>query len=205
MTMQVEDNFIYNDKEYIPIAIEFPKKFLDFEKFKLKPIAMSTACWRGFVVTFAVKESRLVVDQILTNNQTYSENHGMETIVIHEINGVLPEVVEPNGLVEEYKEYRELHYKNLNYSLDYTGMVIIVKDFIREYISGPFAFLSISPFCYRKIIRLTFVKGLLTNTEDLSKYGKQIREERDKISKNENQNNAYFDWPDIDELFKKDI
>jgi len=105
-------------------------------------------------------------------------------------------------LIEEHKEYRKLHYNNLNYNLDYTGIVIIVRNFINEYISGPFAFLSISPFCYKEIIKLTFVDGILTNTKNLSNYGKKIRAERNNILKEEH-DNAYFGWPDIDDLFNR--
>jgi len=203
MSQQVEDKFIYNGKEYILIALESPKKFLDFKKFRLNPIEMSTACWRGFVITFAIKDNQLIVDQILTNNQTYTRSHKRKTIVIHEINGVLPEIIEPKGLIEGHKEYRILHYNNLNYTLDYTGIIIIVRNFINKYISGPYAFLSISPFCYKEILKLTFVEGTLTNTNNLSNYGKKIRSERNNILKKEEHDSAYFGWPDIDDLFNR--
>jgi hypothetical protein len=203
MTQQIEDNFVYNDEEYILSAVEFPSTFLDFSKFKLNPIEMHTACYRGFVITFAVKDVQLIVDQILTNNQTYTKNHKRKTVVIHKINGVLPEVIEPEGLVEGYKKYRELHYKNLNYNLDYTGAIIIVKDFMYKYVSAHSAFLSISPFCYKTIIRLTFFNGHLTNIKNLSNYGKKIRAERRNKLKDEKYNSAHFDWPDVDILFKK--
>lgn len=201
MSQEIDDKFIYNGKEYILIALEFPKKFLDFKKFKLKPIEMTTACWRGFVITFAVKYDQLIIDQIFTNNQTYTKSRKRKTIVIHEINGVFPEILKPEGLIDEFNEYRILHYNNLNYSLNYTGTIIIVKDFIDKYISGPYAFLSVSPFCYKKIIKLTFVKGILTNSKDLSNYGKKIRAEKNNISNDEGRESAYSGWPDIDNLF----
>ena len=204
MSQQVDDNFIYNDKEYILMALEYPKKFLDLKKFKLKPIEMSTACWRGFVITFAVKNNQLIVDQILTNNQTYTKSHKRKTIVINEINGVFPEIIEPKGLIDVFNEYRILHYNNLNYTLNYTGAIIIVKDFINKYITGPYAFLSISPFCYKEIIKLNFMNGILTNTKDLSNYGIKIRLEKNNILNEEENESAYSGWPDIDVLFKND-
>jgi hypothetical protein len=202
MSQQVNDKFIYNNDKYELISIEFPKTFIDWESFDLNPVELSTACWRGFINTFAVIDDHLVLDEIYTNNQTLNENEEMVTIIIPKINNLLPKIEKPEGLIKEYKDYRILTYKGINYKMSYNGSLLIVKDYIDEYVSGPYAFLRISPFCYEKIVKLKFSKGKFINYIDFSDYGEKIRNER-KTSKIKSTANAYWEWPDLDVFYKK--
>jgi len=203
MSQQVNDKFNYNKNEYELVSIEFPQKYLNWGSFKLNPIEISTACYRGFVNTFAIYENNLVLNEIYTNNQTINENGEMETINIHKINGVLPEIEEPDeNLIEEYKNYRIIIYKNINLKMKYNGSLLIVKNFIQDYISGPYAFLNISPFCYKDIIKLQFDKGKFVKETNFSDFAEEERNKR-KISKNiKSESDAYFDWPDLDVFYK---
>jgi hypothetical protein len=200
MSSQIDDEFIYNDNKYYLSAVEFPEKFIDIYSLGIKPTEFHTACYRGFVATFAINNEKLVLNKLYTNNGNKIENE------VPMINNKLPKISVPNGLLDEYKNsWREFTYEDIDFVIDYTGSIIIVKDYINKYISGPYAFLSISPFCYKEIIKLTFVEGNLTNIKDLSKYCDKIRTERNNISNDKERNDAYFGWPNIDDLFKENF
>ena len=203
MSQQEKDNFIYNKKEYKLVSIEFPQKYLNWKTFKLNPVEISTACYRGFINTFAIYENNLVLNDIYTNNQTINKNGEMETINIHKINGVFPEIEEPKeNLIEEYKNYRIIIYKNINFKMKYNGSLIIVKNYIQGYESGPYAFLNISPFCYKDIIKLQFNKGKFVKETNLSDFAKKIRNERKMSKKIKDKSDAYFNWPDLDVFYE---
>ena len=200
MSKQEDDIFIFNDKKYDLLAVEFQDSFLNFDfLFGLKPVEFSTACWRGFILTFSVKNDKLVIDKIHTNNGND------ETQKIPKINGIMPKITTPKGLVEGYTEYRILNYTNLNMFVNYTGSIIIASGFIGEYASGPYAFLEISPFCYKNIVKLEFNDGELANFNDLSKIGDIIRDDREKTLKSKKKSNAYFGWPSVNNIFSNDI
>ena len=94
MSKQEDDIFIFNDKKYDLLAVEFRDSFLNFDfLFGLKPVEFSTACWRGFILTFSVKNDKLVIDKIHTNNGND------ETQKIPKINGIMPKITTPKGLV----------------------------------------------------------------------------------------------------------
>ena len=200
MSSQIDDEFIYNDNKYYLSAVEFPQNFIDIYSLGIKPTEFTTACYRGFVATFAINNEKLVLNKLYTNNGNKIKNE------VPIINNKLPKISVPNGLLDEYKNsWREFTYEDIDLVINYTGSIIIVKDYINKYISGPYAFLSISPFCYKEIIKLTFVEGNFTNIKDLSNYCDKIRTERNNISKDKEQNDAYSGWPNIGDLFKENF
>ena len=201
MSKQVNDKFIYKNDIYELISIESPKVFLDWESFDLNPIELSTACWRGFINTFSIKEENLILDEIYTNNQTLNENEEIETIIIPKINNILPEIEKPECLTNDYKDYRILKYKNINFKMQYSGSLVIVKDYLNEYESGHYAFLQISPFCFKNIVKLTFSVGKFLKETNFSDYGEEIRNKR-KTSKVKNKKNAYTGWPELNVFYE---
>jgi uracil-DNA glycosylase len=183
MSGQISDKFVYNNIEYELGRIEFPYNFIDWEIFELHPIELNTACWRGFVNTFSVIENKLVLDEIYTNNAN-NKNYK-----IPKINNKIPEVIKPDGLVEGYKEYRILNYKKLNYFINYTGSIIIAKDFIgKYYYHQDFKY----PTNYEIVIKLTFIDGILNNIKDLSKFSEEIRNNRPIEIRNKPMNPIFF-------------
>ena len=205
MSEQVNDKFIYKNGKFELISIESPRKFLNWESFGLNPIELSTACWRGFVNTFSVIDKHLVLAEIYTNNQTRNENEEMVTINIPEINGILPEIEEPDKiLANEYKYYRIIIYKKLNYRMNYNGSLVIVKDYLNDFVSGPYAFLKISPFCYKNILKLSFSEGKFVKETSFSEYGEEIRNKR-KTSKIKNKKSSYNEWPELNVFYEENI
>jgi len=201
MSHQIEDEFIYDSNKYILSDIEFPENFIDIYSLGFKPTEFNTACWRGFIATYSVYKKYLVLKNLYTNNGSNLKN------VAPKLNNKLPKIsINKDWVSEETKmNRREFTYTNINLNIPYTGSIIIVKDFIDKYISGPYAFLNISPCCYKKIIRLTFIDGILANTKNLSNYCKKIRTEKINTLKDERHDSAYFGWPDINNLFKEEV
>ena len=194
MSQQENDKFYYNEREYELISIEDSEKFINWESFGLHPPMLTTACHRGFINTFAIKDETLVLNKIYTNNQTIV-NGKIETAEIRKINGVMPVISEP---FKEGDEYRIIIYENLNYLMTYTGSLLIVKDFNTAFEAGPFAFLQISPFCYETIIKLVFSNGKFVRAINYSEFGEKIRNYNKTLD-------AYFGWPDLSTFYSNDM
>ena len=153
MTAQINDRFIYEEKVYDCYAAIF-----DIYELGLYPVWENTGCWRGYVATFALDGDKLVLKALDTNN-------GNKRSKIPAINGVQPEVIKKEGLVDGYENFRKLRYKGINLQLDYTGSVIIKGEFIFDrYVHMGFQ----SPTSYETVIELVFEKGILKSKNDLS-------------------------------------
>jgi hypothetical protein len=133
----------------------------------------STACWRGYIATYAIYRDNLILKKLYTNNGNELKNEPPL------INNKLPEISVPKGLVDEYKNsYKEFKYNNINLVIPYTGSILITKDFIwNRYVHMGFQ----SPFSYNFLTQLTFKDGKLIADKDLSEIAKVIREKELKI------------------------
>jgi len=170
MTAQVNDRFRYNNVEYSLSAIEFPKKFINIYSLGIKPKMFSTANYRGYEATFAINNNNLVLDKLYTNNGNKVKNKAPL------INNKLPKISIPEDLVEIYKNsYKTFTYEDLGLIIQYTGSIIITKDFIVDrYIHMGFQ----SPINYNVVIQLTFNNGQFVSSNDLSSIAKSIREDK---------------------------
>ena len=181
MSGQMKDIFIYKDEEYSISAIEFPKLFLDVNKLRIEPIEFHTACWRGYIATFAVSErNQLVLHHLYTNNG--NKRNSKASL----INNKLPKVTIPQNLSKSFENYKEYHYNNIDFSINYSGSIIITNDFISEkYVHMGFQ----SPFSYEILIQLTFKDGKLIASRNLSDIAKLIREKEIKPPERNNDEN----------------
>ena len=169
MTAQVSDGFVYNEKSYGISAIEdvelFSKHF-NIKSFGLKPTSPDTACWRGYVAEFAIKNSMLVLNTLETNNGNDKNN------IIPEINGRTPKIDKPEGLVDGRLDYRKLMYTDIDFPILYTGGILITDGFLMEYyVHMGFQ----SPFAYETVIELIFKEGKHIATNDLSEVAAKKR------------------------------
>jgi hypothetical protein len=155
---------------------------LDIYSLGIKPIEFSTACWRGFVATYAINRGKLVLKKLYTNNGNEIKNEAPL------INNKSPEINVPKGLVDGYKDtWKEFTYKNINLLIPYTGSILVTKNFIwGRYVHMGFQ----SPFSYDIVIQLTFKDGIFIFSKDLSDVAKSIRE--NKIKPLENNNNKNY-------------
>jgi hypothetical protein len=159
MTGQIPDKLIYKQSEYSIVGLKgegLPSP-LDYD---IWPVSPHTANWRGFVMTFIVVEDHLNLHEM---NVTVKELKGKPPI----INDVKPKV-KKEGLIG-------LTYEKLKLNTEFTGKILIAKDFIDSmYVHMGFQ----SPVSFETVIELKFNMGKLESTLDLSKLMKEFRKQK---------------------------
>ncbi|NHJ85446.1 MAG: hypothetical protein FK734_08275 [Asgard group archaeon] len=126
----------------------------------LDPQFRCTACRRGYLLTYKVTDKQLILDDILINLEEKTK-----------INGVKPKTPEEKGSPFQYQ------YKNVNLKIDFTGKLLLGKDFVR----GMYEHMGFQqPMTYKKVLELTFNKGILESTTDLSKAMDEERKSKKK-------------------------
>ncbi|MFX0075092.1 MAG: hypothetical protein ACFE96_06600 [Candidatus Hermodarchaeota archaeon] len=159
MTGQIPDSLIYKNNHYSIVGLKgegLPSP-LDYD---LWPVSPHTANWRGFVMTFIVIEDHLNLHEM---NVTVKELNGKPQI----INDVKP-ILKKEGLID-------LTYEKLKLKTEFTGKILIAKDFIDSmYVHMGFQ----SPISFKTVIELTFNKGKLEASCDLSKSMKNFRKQK---------------------------
>lgn len=158
MTGQVPDTLIYKETSYSIVGLKgdgLPHP-LDFD---LKPVSPNTANWRGFIMTYIIVEDQLILHEM---NVTMEDTEGKPPL----INDVKPKL-KKEGLIH-------LTYENLKLKTQFSGKILIAKDFIESmYVHMGFQ----SPVSFETVIELKFNKGKLTSTLDLSKEMKKYRKQ----------------------------
>jgi hypothetical protein len=176
MTAQMEDFFLYRWDYYALVGIS-EGELLDISELGLRPVACSTACWRGYQAVFALSGSRLVLDELRINLYKGAEGEddgddggdvwmeGMEPVVGPVINDVRP-------FTPDHDDEFNNHYKGLRYPLAYSGGVLLGKD------PAP-GVCSDMGFCpewgYQTLIELVFDAGVLVKEFDRSEQMAAVR------------------------------
>jgi len=159
MTGQVPDTIIYKNSSYSLIGVKgegIPTP-LDYD---LWPVSPNTANWRGFILTFIIVENHLNLHEM---NVTVKETKGKPPV----INNVKPKV-KKEGLIH-------LTYENMKLKTQFTGKILIAKDFIDSmYVHMGFQ----SPLSFETVIELTFNEGKLESISDLSKLMRDYRKQK---------------------------
>lgn len=110
---------------------------------------------------YRIDERNIILESALIRTNT-------SNISFTEINSISPKVIEDGNI-------RTVRYDNINLPLNYTGALIILKDFIDKYgfeIDYPC-------YCYRNVIELIFNDGCLITTIDHSRAMLKIRKNID--------------------------
>jgi len=145
MSQQVTDPFIWEGEEWIFLRADDIYSLFDPEKYGLKPEAPHTACWKGFVVSFELKDNRLYLKNLLVN--TADDEYP-------DINGV--------SAAKSGISFHE--YKNLDIELLYSGTIIVGKKMKKEFLGRAFT----GPHSYSKTYELKFEEGMLKNSVETS-------------------------------------
>ena len=93
------------------------------EKWGMHPVSMITACWRGYIATYALLDDILVLHNLDVNLGEFKDNKFYPETG-PEINGTKPEI---NDL-----DSSNNFYKDLNLAIKLTGGLLIADDFIAE-------------------------------------------------------------------------
>ncbi len=139
MTSQLKDPFYWKGMEYDFTGATDIYALFDPETYGLHPDGFSTACYKGFIITFSVRSNQLYIDQL----DVYCPDDYYPVI-----NGVK---ATDDGEMSCYR------YHNLNIASDYTGRIFISKNMKAEYLNRAFT----GPHSYNTNYELDFEKGKL--------------------------------------------
>lgn len=167
MTAQVGDRFIYGGDDYSIVAISSPIQFAPSD-YGIKPVPRCTACWNGYWCEYQISEEAIVLKNLYINS---------EDGCYPEINGVSPE----NRGKKSFLYMGHHLYKDLNIFIEYTGRILVGKDFMREY----YIHMGYQrAWAYKVLKELVFDKGKLVRSVDHSEMAGKLREELKEIEKN---------------------
>ncbi len=146
MTGQISDTLNFKNEEYDIAGIKGDDLFNpEFQGINL--YSQTTACWRGFSLYYEVIDQVLVLQGILLNTKD-------DPIPI---NNKFP--------IKAEKYSFDYIYNDLDYKSDFTGKLLIAKDFIQElYVHMGFQ----APTSYKLVIELELKDGRIISTKDIS-------------------------------------
>ena len=172
MDRYITTGFNYNGDEYILTSIEFPHKFFgidDIYALGFKPEIFDTIFFYEYISTFAIIDNKLVLNGLYTNNGYKIENK------VPLINNRLPKISSPRIRIDGTDNgWREFIYEDINLNIDYTGSIIIMKDFIKNKYSNFLQFPSLIH--YNVVLQLAINNGNLINIKNLSDIASSARE-----------------------------
>ena len=153
MTAQIPDEFIVNGEVFSLVGLK-GQGLYTLEDFGIMPLINCTACWRGFVTKYIFIDNKLYLNELLVNTANPPK-----------INGQRPE----NG-----NSIFKYHYKNLNLQTNFTGTVLLAKDFIQSmYVHMGFQ----RPMTFKIVIEIDIKNGEIISLKDLSKEMEEQRKE----------------------------
>lgn len=165
MTVQILDELIYDRRTFSIVGLN-GKGLYTPNDFGLKPVALSSANWRGYVMIYKIYYKKLVLD-----NMQVCIEEPMEDIP--KINNIIPEIKNVGAIL--------LYYQKLKLKTNYTGNILIAKGYIdglHDSMGPP------NPISFKVLIELNIKNGDLLSAEDLSD---KIAEYREKIDANRTQ------------------
>lgn len=152
MTGQMHDQFLFKGETYNYVS-STPSKIFDPNDLEITTYSSNTACWRGFLLFFTIKDKKLILQAILLNTKE-------EPPIIK---GVTP---------KKKISWFDYNYDELNYEPGFSGEIIIAKDFIKElYVHGGYQ----AGTSYETVFKLGFEKDQLIKIEDISSMMKKMR------------------------------
>jgi hypothetical protein len=199
MTAQIGDSIRYAGEHYylVGVSSDHPlDELFDPERFDIRTFSDCTACWRGFVATYGLRENRLVLEELEINvcDPEWEEELKRLTelkeirryLPPHRrgpkpqprpmkpgpcgpaINGVLPlPPADPSGIFAFSDNYHQI-----GLPLSFTGGLLLGDGFISEL----YEHMGFHPaWKFEKVIELIFVEGTLTAAHDRSTDMAEIR------------------------------
>jgi len=153
LTAQINDKFKFNGVEYVVVGIDGPELFNPIDE-GFKPKSASTACWRGFFLTFNATDMYLYLEELQINQDKVK---------------IFKDIKPVKG------DYFFSHkYTNMNYKLPFTGKILIAKDFIDSmYVHMGFQ----RPMAYKTVIELIIENGDVKEVVDHSDMFEKRRNE----------------------------
>lgn len=156
MTAQVQDSLSYGGEKHALVAASHGEPFSPTAA-GYRPVMASTACYRGYVCGYEVKDEQLRLCELWVNHQP-GEAPVSRRLQPPDLNGVV-------GVWDENSFFGNWHFSNVALPLTYTGGLLIARDFIREL----YVHLGFHPaWKYHHVHELVFEHGRLVESRDTS-------------------------------------
>lgn len=153
MTAQIPDEFILNGESFSLVGLNGQNLTIP-EDLGIIPFSTCTACWRGYVMKYIFMKNQMILDELHVNVADPPR-----------INGVEP---------QKGDNLFKYHYKNLSLQINFTGSVLLAKDFIQSmYVHMGFQ----RPMAFKTVVEIEIENGEIISLKDLSK---QMEEQRKK-------------------------
>ena len=161
MTAQISDTVRYLSVDFRLAGISGDGLFEPVEH-GLSPVAISTACWRGYYCTYLVQEDRLLLDTLHVRLQ------GQDAALAARGDGPLLFGARPG-----YDEYEGcVVYAALGAPIPFTGGLLLGRDFIHEL----YVHMGFHPaWKFRQVHELLFEQGRLLEAFDRSEAAAEVR------------------------------
>jgi hypothetical protein len=207
MSAQISDSIRYAGETYslVGISSDDPRNDLfDPERFGIRTFPGCTACSRGYIATFGLRDNRLVLDELHINVRDSEWEAELERLTeLKEIRRYLPphrkgpkpqprtmrrgpcgpalNGVHPLPPADRNGPFSfSDNYHDLGLPLPFTGGLLLGDGFIREL----YEHMGFHPaWKFRKVIELIFADGILTAAHDRSAEMAKIREAKTESGK----------------------
>jgi hypothetical protein len=154
MTAQASDQFEFNTNEYAVAGIKGGPLFNPAD-YDLRPIASNSACIRGVLCKYAIREGRLILHELFINTDERPAA----------IKGCQPLAVQG---------FFDYAYRKMRLPIPFTGGLLIGRDFLQDlYVRMGFA----PAWKFRDVRELLFKNGKLTAAKNRSVQMRHFREE----------------------------
>jgi len=151
LTAQIPDEFILDGEKFSLVGLK-GQGLTKTEDLGISPYFTCTACWRGYVMKYVFTNKCLIIDEMLVNVDDPPE-----------INSIKP---------QQGNDLFKYHYKNLNLKTNFTGKILLAKDFIQSmYVHMGFQ----RPMAFKTVVEIELKHGEIINLKDLSKLMEEQR------------------------------
>jgi hypothetical protein len=179
MTGQIPDQFRYEGEAYDLVGLDGGPLYEPHD-FGITTQMASTACWRGYQMFYDCKDGMLILDQM------HAQTNDKVTV-----NGVAPRGPEDDDETFFFNTF----YKNLELKTNFTGSLLLAKDFISErYVHMGFQ----SPDAFKTVLEIRVKDGMILEVKDIS----EMMEERRKSGQTKPNRPDSMDEPDIETWVK---
>ena len=203
MTAQIGDSICYAGQYYnlVGVSPDHPSdELFDQERFGIRTFSNCTACWRGFVATYGLRENRLILEELKINVRNSAWGEELQRIdELQEIwrnlpphqrgtkprpkkwnpgpygppiHGVFPAAADDPKATFAFTD----NYLKIGLPLPFSGGLLLGDGFIQEL----YEHMGFHPaWKFQKVIELIFTEGRLTAARDRSAKMAEIREAKD--------------------------
>jgi len=164
MTAQFSDQFLYAGRDYSIAGISGEGLFNPCQ-YGLSPHGTCTACWKGYLTTYALHGDQLVLHALDINIEIIKRKFpwSSKTPVLHG--------KKPSG-EGRYSSFFDYHFENVGLIIPYTGGMLIGGEFIWDL----YVHMGYHPaWKYEEVYELIFDKGLLTDNRNISDKMREYR------------------------------